>query len=420
MQNLQTQLRTQMDSMPVVDVHTHIGGRGLRQARTLADIVSYHWLHLELYRAGADAPDTLAASNPDLYMEKVAPFFKDIRNTSNHYVMITMLRDLYGFKDRTITEDNWKALDKEVRKRAGSTAWISEVLDRAKVKKLTVAFKDGMPTKEDRYIPYEYGEYLFSPTTGARIAELTEKSGIKPTNKDELKQAIDKQIASLKKEHNVGALHVWPRDNWQYRRCHEEDVNLLMIKVKVNRALTQEEDDRLISYAADCTAEAAAKHGMTIQLFHGMDFYSERAPVAIASYWDPGFLRSIPKFASSHPNTQLDIFLATRIPSHESASIARMNRNISLSGAWWHGFTPSTLVTFFKDRLELLPHTSWNAFFSDGYIAEWIYAKLLLTKNCLSCALATQVEQGYLTADDALDVAQKLLHDNAYRIYGLK
>ena len=35
-----------IEKTPVIDVHTHLGGEGIRQARTLADIISYHWVHL--------------------------------------------------------------------------------------------------------------------------------------------------------------------------------------------------------------------------------------------------------------------------------------------------------------------------------------------------------------------------------------
>jgi hypothetical protein len=115
----------------------------------------------------------------------------------------------------------------------------------------------------------------------------------------------------------------------------------------------------------------------------------------------------------------MDIFLGTRIPSHEAASIARSYRNISVSGGWWHGFTANTLHTFFRDRLEMLPDTAWNAYFSDGYTIEWAYAKLRLTKNRLSLALAELVEDGLMTVGDALAIARKLLYDNAKRIYKL-
>jgi hypothetical protein len=67
----------------------------------------------------------------------------------------------------------------------------------------------------------------------------------------------------------------------------------------------------------------------------------------------------------------------------------------------------------------MLPNTAWNAFYSDGYIVEWIYGKLLVTKNRLSHALAGMADEGFLTEDDALEIAPRVLHDNAAASYGI-
>ena len=125
----------------------------------------------------------------------------------------------------------------------------------------------------------------------------------------------------------------------------------------------------------------------------------------------------MPKFASAHPETMIDLFLATRITGHEAASIARTCRNIIVSGAWWHAFTPATLDSFYRDRLEMLPHTAWNAFFSDGYIVEWIYGKLQMAKKRLALTLSALVDEESLEMEDIPEIARNLLHDNAARIY---
>ena len=139
----------------------------------------------------------------------------------------------------------------------------------------------------------------------------------------------------------------------------------------------------------------------------------------MGSFWNADYLRRLAVLALRHPQTQFDVFLATRIPSHEAASIARVVPNVAVSGGWWHGFTPSTLRQFFRDRLELLPHTAWNAYFSDGYLVEWVYAKLRLTKQCLALALGEMVDEGFLTVAESVAIAGQLLHGNARSIYRL-
>jgi hypothetical protein len=407
-----------MDSMKLFDVHTHLGSEGRpRQARNLAHIVSYHWMNLELIRAGATTPHDGHPKSPDDHMKAVAPYFSQLRNTSNHYCLIGMLRDLYGFTERTITPDNWKELDKKVQEHANDPSWISHVLDKANIKRLSVAYKDGMPDESDRFVPYHYGEYLFAPSTTLRLNDLGEITNETLTTTTALRAAIEREIDKLANEHGVRLLHIWIRDSWEYMHCSESEAQEFLNRIWVSRSLGTEEENRLISFGADLVADAAAKHKMAIQLFHGMDYYTPEVPRCVCSYYHPGFLRSLPRYALAHPAVNFDVFLATRIPSHEAASLSRAACNLSMSGGWWHGFTPTTLSTFFRDRLEMLPHTSWNAFFSDGYIVEWIYAKQLLTKNRLACALGDMVDEGFLTEQEAPEIAQVLLYDNGRRIY---
>ncbi len=408
-----------MDKMPVIDVHTHLGLRGYRQVRCLADIAGYHWLVLELHRAGADVDEKESARDPEGFMKKAIPYFDRIKHTSNHYCMIGMLRDLYGFKGRTITAANWRALDKKIRAKAKDTSWLRTVADMAGIKHMTVAYSDGMPDKSDRYIPYEYGEYMFAAITRKAVDQIVGKGNPRPTSISVLEKAIEKRVKLLKSKHGVRALHIWIRDTWAYVPYDKAKMDKLLRAALAGKKLRVADEDQLISCTADITAAAAGKLDMTLQLFHGMWRYTEDYHQSACSFWNQDYMRAIPMFAKKHPETMMDIFLGTRIPSHEAASIARSYRNISVSGGWWHGFTANTLHTFFRDRLEMLPDTAWNAYFSDGYTIEWAYAKLRLTKNRLSLALAELVEDGLMTVGDALAIARKLLYDNAKRIYKL-
>ena len=284
--------------------------------------------------------------------------------------------------------------------------------------KVAVKFSDGIPDSGHFY-PYEYGEHLLSPLVVGKLNELREQTGLPIRSLDELEEAIRIQVQTLKTTGSIHALHMWLGDSWSYRECGRAEARALFFQVHLGPAST-EEINRLSSYTAQVMATEAGKHNITLQLFHGMNCYPTGGRHGgYGSHWNPDFLRSIPLFASTCPETQFDIFLGSALPSHEAASIARLCPNVAVSGGWWHGFTPATLVRYFKDRLEMLPHTSWSAYFSDGYLIEWVYGKLALTKTCLVRALAEEIEDGFLTEDDAVDVAEHLLYKNPVRFYHL-
>ena len=413
-------LRPELDAIPTIDVHTHLGHGGQRQAQSLAHLASYHWLYTELARAGCPATIREGHEQPDAFMEKAAPYFAAIVNTSNHYCFRRMLHDLYGFEEPTITPGNWRALDKTVRAHAGDPSWLTTVLDRANIRKLTVSMYEGAPDNSDRYWIYEYGEFLCMPYAKREENRFMGPLAVPPTSCAALRTALAKTLDQLHAEHKVRTLHLWLRDTWSFVERPEAELDGLMRRAAAGEKLSMPEQDALMSVGLETLAREAGRLGITLQLFHGMLHYvgAGRDRRGLGTYWNPDFLRRLPLLLDRCPTTRFDLFLATRLASHEAASIARSYRNLSVSGGWWHGFTAGTLRTFFDDRLDMLPHTAWNAFYSDGYLIEWVYAKLMLSRQTLALALGDRVDEGFLSLDQARGIARRLMHDNALEFYG--
>ena len=427
MEDIFQRIRNGLDDLKVVDVHSHLGTSGMWKAKTLAHLVSYHWLSVELARAKGAPVEADAGQDPEGYVREVLPYFPAIRNTSNHYAVMAVLRDLYGLEGRTLTEDNWRAVDAKIRETAEDAGWFVEALDRANIAKVLVLHSDpGMPHPSGRCVPYEMGEPMFVFERPSDAKRIFGKTAEPPATLEGLVDGIRKRIGWLATERNIRALHNWMRGTWVYRdEVKASDAAGIYERVvskdeAVSKEVTQDERDRLMSFTADVAAEEAAKHGLVIQIFHGMIAYTKAYSHPCVTHFNPQFFPALTKHFWKHPETRYDVFLGTRTPSHETASLSRVYPNVSVSGAWWHGFSPTTLSEYFRDRLELLPNTAWNAFYSDGYMVEWLYGKLAVTKNRLAHALAGMTAEGFITEDDALDIASKLLYDNPVRIYGIE
>ena len=407
-------IRKQLDEIPVVDVHTHLGRNW--QARHLADIVSYHWLEVELTRAAGGPFEADPQEDPEGYIREVLPHFPAVRNTSNHYACMHMLTDLYGLKDRTLTEGNWGAVDEAIREKAGDRSWVEEVTNRARIKKV-MALPQNVPEPRQRFVPYAYGERFFDIHSPGDIEKLADEHKPVAGDSEQLRGQIQSDIRRTVREQDINALHVWPRESWEYVPTDEDDVEAVLACCSHGQDLSPPRQNQLQSFCADVAADEAARHGLVVQIFHGS---ADHADSGHASSWHPAFIRSFARHVVRHPDVRYDLFLGTRIPDHETVSVARRHPNLMVSGAWWHAFTPRTMLGFFRDRLEMLPNTAWNAFYSDAYVIEWLYAKLQLTKNRLAHALAGMVEEGFLTRDDVPEIARKVLYENPVKHYRLE
>lgn len=412
-------LQETVAELPAVDVHTHLGTGGRRCSETLAELVSYHWLQTELIRAGASLSTAEAIGDPSAYMEKAAPFFDAIYNTANAYCFRRILADLYGVRERQITAKNWRGVDEVVRTESRKPDWMTRVLDRAGVQAVAVRYLEAANDPTGRFWRYVEGEALWAPTTLRTLRQLN----VDPAQGAEgVRDAIRRKIQELVKVSGARALHVWARDSWTYVPSSPSLVETALQRVAQDPAAADgAAEDVLTSFGAETVSEVAGELGVTIQLFHGMWRYGQdRNLPLVGSYWNPGFLRGLVALARRYSKTRYDVFLATRIPSHEAASLCRILPHVSVSGGWWHGFTPTTLRAFYRDRLEMLPSTAWNAFYSDAYRVEWIYGKAVLARQCLARELAAMIEDGFLDEPAAVHIARRLLGENAMHIYRLQ
>jgi hypothetical protein len=71
-------------------------------------------------------------------------------------------------------------------------------------------------------------------------------------------------------------------------------------------------------------------------------------------------------------------------------------------------------------RLDMLPANKQIGFLSDAYCVEWTYAKAVIVRKQLAHVLATNVEQGRSTLDEALAIARAILFDSPQTLLGMK
>lgn len=411
-------IRDLIDDIPVIDIHAHLGTGGMWQARDLTDILFYHWLGTELQNAGCPREVCSPSRNDDGQpriepwerVKQAVPYCACIRNTSNYWAFSGILRDLYDIEGG-LTEGNALRVYDAVAEKAADPSWELEVLRRARIEKATVAH-NCVPRDPTPYVPYVSAEPIYG--IGLRSPDTLEKTiGRRVESAEELKDSIVTTIESLAMDPGIRALHVWLPATWRYTEIEACDVDGLLYHWMAGDTLSEYEHNCLASWSADIAAEAAARHGLIVQIFHGSISYGG----AQVATWHPEFLRMLILHVARNSDTQFDLFLATRNASHEAAGMARHYPNLTVSGAWWHGFTPSTLTEFFRDRLEMLPMTRWNAFFSDGYCVEWCYGKLLVTRNRLAVALAGLVDEGLIGESDVVPIARAVLYENPSRMY---
>lgn len=112
-------------------------------------------------------------------------------------------------------------------------------------------------------------------------------------------------------------------------------------------------------------------------------------------------------------------FLGCHHANQALCTLARELPNFSLAGFWWHNFFPQTIRQVISERLDMLPLNKQMGFFSDAYVVEWTYAKLLLVRRQLTQVLADKVEQGQYSVSDAMGIARAILFASPQELLGM-
>jgi hypothetical protein len=408
--------------IPVIDIYSQIGNNGSRRARNLADLLFFPWLALDLKNAGCPeaicyACDTQSEDQAAKAMDRVriaVRYIDAIANTANYNVFRSILLDLYGVDER-LKESNMEKIAGIVLERCESLSWESEVLRAGNIVRIAVDCTTNLEPGNPFYFTYADAVPLYCVGLGSP-EELRRISGKNLNSIAELASVLGEEMRRLIAEHSIRALRVTIPSSWRYTGMEGMDMDRLLTAWMSDQNLSTYEQNCLASFSADVMARLAAERNITVQFFCGSTSYGKNVNIAT---WHVDFLRSLMIHVGRHPNTMFDLLLATRNASHEAASMARAHTNLMVSGAWWHAFTPSTLTVFYRDRLEMLPMTRWNAFHSDATCVEWCYGNLVMARNRLALALTSMVEERLIDETDVLPIARAVLNENPRREYSI-
>lgn len=419
--NFFSKLKTRIDSIPMVDIHSHIDGEQ-PSAKDPRQIIFYHYIVTELRSAGMP-PNTIS---PDLPVEEALkgalPYFPLIKNTSTHWCLMKMLRELYGFKDDEINKGNWKDILEAIykgTKQKDRYKWI--LTEKAKIKKTLLTFR--YHNKIPRHDPQLFvGSLRLDPLVG----------GLDKNSIQGLEKAVNTSIGSVEDfEDSLGLLFK------KFSKCATATADFLadvvftkpsraevkgpFKKLLAGRRLNQAERRTVTSFTLRRVLSLTEEAGFPFQVMLGVRRAVPGAapPDYAISIFEPEVLSHICPLFHDFSGVKFDVFLANEVQSHELTVVAKNYPNVHVSGYWWYVFYPVLIKKFLRERLQILPRNKSNGFFSDAYVVEWSYAKSSMVRLQLATVLAEMTAEGYFNEELAESIAVDLLTRNPEKLYKL-
>ena len=122
-----------------------------------------------------------------------------------------------------------------------------------------------------------------------------------------------------------------------------------------------------------------------------------------------------------HREVRFDIFHANWPYSGELLYLAKNYPNVSIDFCWANIIDPIYCQRLFMQALSAVPHAKIHGYGSDfGGQPDYAWAHADIARDNIAIALAEMVEMEYLGLDDAKEVAQAWLFDNANAFFRLE
>jgi glucuronate isomerase len=440
-QSLECELEQALKEIPVLDVHTHLVG-GKLAARGLHDVLLYHMVISDLYAAGGPSgsrltqyPNFPTSEEAHQRIEEALPYLPHIRNTSSYWGVRIILGDLYDWHE-PVTESNWRRLDAMIRERADDRTRQHDVLDKANIRRTGTEVARRGTGEDDGRLQYalewgfftrcQWGEYDTAIYELERCWGKSPESpspigaGARPIPErtirtlDDVHSAIQHYVSSIPYGHVLStATHI--STDIDFRPISDPEMDAALAR----RARAREpERDAYASYINEAFLTELEYHGDEIVFQFSLG--AEPLPYETGSRLSQRTIGQLAEMIGRHPRLRFQCFLASRHANQSLCTIARELPNLSLAGYWWHNFFPDAIRAVMAERLDMLPANRQIGFFSDAYCAEWSYAKTIIVRKQLAHVLASKIEQGQYSKDDALHIGRAILYDSPQRILGMK
>jgi glucuronate isomerase len=429
LEEIRKKISNALNSVMVVDPHCHLDAAH-PAARSLADILLYHHVWIELVSAGMKQDEVTRAGLPqelaDPQIEplervrRALPYLPRIRNTTVGTLLRWLLTDLYGVKDG-LQLSGLDSLAAEVESRSNDPAWTERFFaDICGIEKAATVERCG-PKRFDRLVCADERLRMLNIADGKSSPRecLKTMSGI--FGRD-VRTAADYRYFAEKHavDPSIGSplfIGAWMPAFFTDELAEEGEVSRIIGKAWNGKPLSQAEMGSVSYFGMVAALEALRKTSLrTIQLIVGAEVL---LPHRSITQWSGRFCGAAARLASRFEDFRFNLSAASDAYTQDIAVMAKHIPNISVAGYWWHTLYPFYIRKSIETRLDMVPVSKIIAFFSDAYHCEWCWPKLRLVKQIMGEVLVDRVTRGMYDMDTALSIIPTVFHDAPKEIYGL-
>ena len=425
----------EVEGVRMIDTHEHLMSERARLGQRI-DLFYWfsHYASSDLVSAGMSQETLEGVRDPSRPLDErwteFEPFWQHVRTTGYGRALLLAANDLFGVED--ISRTTYQELSEKI-SASNTTGWYDHVLRESANIDLAVLHPleevDPTPLEEiDRrfFVPVLVASDFISPCNRIELGVLERKTAVAIHTLDDWLKAIDvafgravaagvvgvkvglaysrslhfEKVAKADAERVFNALSRYPVAHHAFEDVTQEPP--------VSWAQTKPLQDFLTHHVI----RRAIEHDLPIQIHTGLqegngNFLANANPLHLVN------------LLIEYPEARFDLFHAGYPYQSEMATLGKNFPNVYVDLCWVHVISPWVARQTLHEWIETVPANKIFAFGGDYIFVEGTYAHAVLARSNVAQVLAEKVEAGYLTEDEAVALAHKLLRENAVQFFRL-
>jgi glucuronate isomerase len=423
--DLRTRIFTALDSIVLVDPHTHINAHAPASA-TLADIMGYHYYTELAHSAGMPrARIEQPGLQPKDKVGRLVEHLGVLENTIQSSWLLEMAREFFDFDADAITAKNWESLYDRAAAKMSQPDWTKQVFEKSKLEAvfLTNDFDDPLSGFDTAvYVPcLRTDDLVFHLAQSEVRARLEKASGGSVHDARSLRLAIVRLFEHfISRRARACAISLPPDFEPQpvstaSAAAAVDEVFRLGPQASAERV---RELSRFVFWTlAECCADFNLPFDLMIGVnrgvyrdgvFQGRDLYDSR--VSLIQYQ---------ALFNAFPTVLFPISVLASVTNQELVSYSWIFPNVLTNGHWWYSNTPTYIEHDAAARLEAVPRTKQIGYYSDMYKLEFALPKFAMYKRILAKILAERfvVDRSW-SEERAVSLGRQVLRGNVDAVFG--
>lgn len=426
------QLSNAISQIDIIDTHEHLIQEKERLASTpdLFQTFLAHYLSSDLISAGMSYDELSVLRDSSMPLETrwtlFAPYWDDVRYTGYAQVIEKAVQGLYGVSD--LSDQTYETIASRMAERNQSGLYNWVLRDKSGIEHVIL---DSTET------PLDHVDYsIFAPVIRFRdfimvrskpeLHMLEQRCQQQIHTFHDLIQALESEINRL--HPRIAGIKIglaYQRtlkfDKVTYHEAEEVFTNIFnqetFERVMIgNRhqyssaSLSLEECKPLQDFLVHRIIQVASRCGLPIQIHTGLQEGNEN----IITNSQPTLLTNLFR---EYRNVRFDIFHGAYPYSGELATLAKNFQNVYIDLCWLHMISPVRARYALSEWLDTVPSNKIFGFGGDYRFIEGVYGHVVLARANIAQVLADKVDEGIMSIPQAIQIASRLLHDNAYNFF---